>query len=204
MADAPWWGGPVIAGCFLIIGGLLTYVFSFASESRKARREARERWHKELLDEACRLIDAAQRIALDLQPYLFEGLAEDASFRDILALSRLRARHPELLTRLIVLGEHHLGDDGQAILACAVREALRRKTEPFDGETQEFSDAKYRFIANLTSQIGIKKERLTLLDKIADWRWVRKHRGGQLVLTRDFEPWMGSRSGEGTDDSDSP
>lgn len=52
----PWWGIPVIAGCFLLLGGALGAVISFlstrASDRRKAAREDEQRWDSELLARA--------------------------------------------------------------------------------------------------------------------------------------------------------
>lgn len=42
---APWWGVPVIAGSFLLIGAVLGYFFNRAQDNRKAKREHAERWY---------------------------------------------------------------------------------------------------------------------------------------------------------------
>jgi hypothetical protein len=40
---APWWGVPVIAGCFLLIGASLAFLSTLASDKRKAKRDKAER-----------------------------------------------------------------------------------------------------------------------------------------------------------------
>jgi len=44
--SAPWWGVPVIAGSFLVIGAALGFAFNWLLESRKAKREDKLRWHE--------------------------------------------------------------------------------------------------------------------------------------------------------------
>jgi hypothetical protein len=45
---APWWGVPVIAGSFLIIGGLLAFLYSLITEGRKAKREDVRRFENDI------------------------------------------------------------------------------------------------------------------------------------------------------------
>lgn len=46
---APWWGVPVVAGAFLIIGGLLTFMYTYANERRKSRLEDERRFEAEII-----------------------------------------------------------------------------------------------------------------------------------------------------------
>ncbi|WP_148059134.1 hypothetical protein [Rathayibacter sp. PhB127] len=46
---APWWGVPVVAGSFLILGAILGFVFNRVNESAKARREDSIRWTNNIL-----------------------------------------------------------------------------------------------------------------------------------------------------------
>jgi hypothetical protein len=47
---APWWGVPVIAGTFLLIGALIAFLSTAASDRRKLAREDRRQWDKEIRD----------------------------------------------------------------------------------------------------------------------------------------------------------
>ncbi|MEV8215000.1 hypothetical protein [Leifsonia sp. NPDC077715] len=47
-AGAPWWGVPVIAGGFLLLGAVLGFVFNRLNEDRKAKQAAAIRWDSEL------------------------------------------------------------------------------------------------------------------------------------------------------------
>jgi len=42
----PWWGVPVIAGSFLVLGAILGFLFNRANDKRKAKLEAAVRWHE--------------------------------------------------------------------------------------------------------------------------------------------------------------
>jgi hypothetical protein len=37
--SAPWWGVPTIAGCFLVIGGAISFISTYFSDKRRARQE---------------------------------------------------------------------------------------------------------------------------------------------------------------------
>lgn len=54
---APWWGVPVIAGGFLILGGLLAFTSTWLSDRRKLRREDRRQWDKVLLETYLRIVE---------------------------------------------------------------------------------------------------------------------------------------------------
>jgi hypothetical protein len=55
-------GVPVIAGGFLIIGGLLTFLYSFIQERRGGRRESRLRWDDKIREFTAQLIAAIDAI----------------------------------------------------------------------------------------------------------------------------------------------
>jgi hypothetical protein len=63
---APWWGVPVVAGTFLLVGGLLGGAISFFStwkaDQRRAKREDRQRWDREILDRAGRVVIATDEV----------------------------------------------------------------------------------------------------------------------------------------------
>jgi hypothetical protein len=53
VADAaPWWGVPLIAGAFLIVGALMGFVNSLRSDRARFKREDARRWDAELLARA--------------------------------------------------------------------------------------------------------------------------------------------------------
>ncbi|MGH8953694.1 MAG: hypothetical protein ACRDVF_01640 [Microbacterium sp.] len=47
---APWWGVPVIAGVFLLLGAVVGYFFNRLQDDRRAKREKLERWDQNLLN----------------------------------------------------------------------------------------------------------------------------------------------------------
>ncbi|WP_144268305.1 hypothetical protein [Demequina sp. NBRC 110055] len=47
---APWWGVPVIAGGFLVLGAALGYWFNRLQDSRRAEREDVQRWDHRILE----------------------------------------------------------------------------------------------------------------------------------------------------------
>lgn len=57
---APWWGVPVIAGGFLVVGAVLGFFFNRWNEDRKAKREDARRWHDEVRTLAAQIILSAR------------------------------------------------------------------------------------------------------------------------------------------------
>ncbi|GAA1230106.1 hypothetical protein JOF42_000351 [Microbacterium phyllosphaerae] len=81
-SEAPWWGIPVVAGCFLIIGSVLSFLFTRRNEDRKSERDARYQANQLLLDAGAELLAAGDLVhALGLKA-LPRSTAE---FMDVLA-----------------------------------------------------------------------------------------------------------------------
>ena len=59
---APWWGVPVIAGAFLVIGALLGFLFNWIADARKAKREHTQRWHDEVRKLSVEAVAAARAV----------------------------------------------------------------------------------------------------------------------------------------------
>lgn len=60
--SAPWWGVPAIAGAFLLIGGLLTYIYTRHTERTKAQRAQQEKWDEDLLLTGLALLAEGERV----------------------------------------------------------------------------------------------------------------------------------------------
>lgn len=60
--SVPWWGVPVIAGGFLILGGILTYVFTRLNDSTKHNRERKDRQVREIAQAGAVLLTAGDRV----------------------------------------------------------------------------------------------------------------------------------------------
>lgn len=60
--SAPWWGVPVVAGGFLLIGALLGHQFSKRQEDRKAERALAERYMDQRLEHCSDLLEAARTV----------------------------------------------------------------------------------------------------------------------------------------------
>lgn len=60
--SAPWWGVPVVAGTFLIIGGVLGHQFNKRQEDRKAERALSERYMDQRLEHCSNLLEEARAV----------------------------------------------------------------------------------------------------------------------------------------------
>lgn len=58
----PWWGVPVVAGAFLLVGGFLTYLYTRSAETRKASREEQQRRADEVLETGLAMLTAGAQI----------------------------------------------------------------------------------------------------------------------------------------------
>lgn len=57
--SAPWWGVPLIAGGFLLLGGVLGFLLNRVQDRARTRREDALRWHDDVRRHAAEMIDAA-------------------------------------------------------------------------------------------------------------------------------------------------
>lgn len=58
---APWWGVPVVAGCFLIVGAVLGFFFNRLQDKHRADREKLQRWDQNVLGHTSRVVLLAER-----------------------------------------------------------------------------------------------------------------------------------------------
>ena len=76
---APWWSVAVIAGGFLILGGLLTFWYTSVHDKRRLRREDVRRWDDNLRTAAAQYVES-------IASYIAAGAAyKYASTADLLA-----------------------------------------------------------------------------------------------------------------------
>lgn len=66
---APWWGVPVVAGAFLLLGAILGFLFNWFLEGRKQKRELRARWDANLLDHTSAVTTLTKTLALAARDY---------------------------------------------------------------------------------------------------------------------------------------
>lgn len=62
VAAAPWWGVPVTAGVFLLLGGVLTFLFTRWNDRTKYERERKREDVKELVELGAQLIAAGTKV----------------------------------------------------------------------------------------------------------------------------------------------
>ncbi|WIB34418.1 hypothetical protein [Curtobacterium sp. MCSS17_005] len=58
---APWWGVPVVAGAFLIVGAILGFFFNRLQDKHRADREKLQRWDQNVLGHTSRVVLLAER-----------------------------------------------------------------------------------------------------------------------------------------------
>ncbi|WIB60219.1 hypothetical protein DEJ13_17540 [Curtobacterium sp. MCLR17_007] len=86
---APWWGVPVVAGCFLIVGALLGFFFNRIQDDRHAKRERHARWDENLLSYTSNVVTMVRQFIQDGMEYdMVVGTLADA------AVSQMQAGEP--------------------------------------------------------------------------------------------------------------
>jgi hypothetical protein len=65
---APWWGVPVVAGAFLILGGLLTFVANWRIKGRELRQAEISRWDKDILDTSTKFLEGLFALIMTAVP----------------------------------------------------------------------------------------------------------------------------------------
>lgn len=62
-SSAPWWGVPLIAGVAALVGSLITFWTTRASDLRKAKREEECQWDDEIRSESRKFLTSAAKIS---------------------------------------------------------------------------------------------------------------------------------------------
>ncbi|AKV87172.1 hypothetical protein AKG07_13700 [Microbacterium sp. CGR1] len=63
VSAAPWWGVPVIAGGFLILGAVLGFLLNRLQDNRRAKREHEQRWYDHIRDLSGRAVATTREYA---------------------------------------------------------------------------------------------------------------------------------------------
>lgn len=80
-SPAPWWGVPVIAGSFLILGGVFGFASNWLLENRKQARAEAIRWDGDIREYVAEIIDLCRRITLVVLIELAFEAGVEFSFR---------------------------------------------------------------------------------------------------------------------------
>lgn len=152
---SPWWGVPVITASAVLVGALVAFVSTRASDSRKFKR------------------DKAERIMVDTRSVGLEYLAAASSLegtiraqqdlsRELQKREYLRAMQVALMNVQAKWGKFELFADEQALAtgkdldtACLVLFLSAFKGEVPSEELKEFGIAKYAFINTLRKSSGV-------------------------------------------------
>lgn len=89
-SSAPWWGVPVVAGGFLIIGAILGFYFNRLQDKHRADREKLQRWDQNVLDHTSRVVLLTERFITEthehetaVQVMALAGVAQMQAGQDI-------------------------------------------------------------------------------------------------------------------------
>ncbi len=63
---APWYGVPLIAGVFLVVGAVLGFLFNWLADRRKARREDIRKWDDRVLELSAKVIALAAQVESEI------------------------------------------------------------------------------------------------------------------------------------------
>jgi hypothetical protein len=120
---APWWGVPIIAGAFTVVGALIGQGSSYWLERRREHQRHRRRWDTELRDLSIQILEASDRLAgMDLTR---EKITIDTP-RQVIDLIKelLRA-----VAQLELMAPKIVSEAGRSLLAQALKSAGDRSSE---------------------------------------------------------------------------
>lgn len=69
---APWWGDPLVAGGFLVIGALIAFASNWYAKYRELQRADRARWDNDILEGCIKILDT-------IEVALWYGLPNDVT-----------------------------------------------------------------------------------------------------------------------------
>lgn len=136
---APWWGVPLLAGLFVIIGALVTFISTKASDKRRARREDKVRIATESTESASKLLEEAGRIekAVAQQQTLSHAKFQGDYLNDI---ATLLEDLDTAWTKFELVADKELIQPGKDLFAATIAMALpdlsEESTSRFRGEYQ--------------------------------------------------------------------
>lgn len=140
---APWWGVPVIAGAFLILGGAIGFWSNWRLEARKQTRAEALRWDADIRQYAAELLGA-------IREGLRERIRRDAfTAGHAWALrNQLKEKSPDEINLLV--------DDGEDLESYIKRDThFRRHDAPFFKESEQRSAASWDHIESLTASLSL-------------------------------------------------
>lgn len=91
-AQPPWWGAPVIAGAFLLLGGAGTFLYTLLQESRKRKLDQRGKNEDDLVACGAELLESGRKVR-DLGMLRFNRTTEQYA-------KMVAERAPQLMDRL--------------------------------------------------------------------------------------------------------
>lgn len=161
---APWWGVPLMAGIFLLIGALVAFLSTRASDGRKAKRDKAERIMIDTRAVGLEYLDAATRLAevVKSQESALQALPSNeylAAIHDALIDLREKWRKLELFAQEEAL------DTGRALFnACIVLMVPGSQVGQTADSLREFEEEKLQFINTLRAASGVGIIKVELVD----------------------------------------
>jgi len=177
----PWWGDPVIAGGFLLLGAGLGFLFNWFSERRAARAKTKTRWDEELRQIAKSVVGAGTTIA-DLTSEHIALLAHDEVEKSSQRwdetgprLERLRKRIEQHSIDLMLIGPEKVRDSGSRVAwaavvvlgtlrECATSHTSRDEISGLIHEMNELRQSVWDFIDATRAHFGVESA-LRLVEK---------------------------------------
>ncbi|GAA3322642.1 hypothetical protein [Paeniglutamicibacter sulfureus] len=154
-ATAPWWGVPIIAGGFLLIGASLAFLSTLASDKRKAKRDKDERIMIDTRTVGLEYLDAATELAnvIRTQQDPSRALKRDEYLKAMQA-SLIRVNEKWRKFELFA-DEKALETGGRLDAACVLLSISAFGSEIPHDQLQDLETARYAFINTLRKASGV-------------------------------------------------
>jgi hypothetical protein len=153
-AGAPWWGVPLIAGLFTILGVGAAQVVAWTMDKRKARREDERRWLQDRRQVYAAFLNAATKVHMALGRSRHEGQQQESSVDLLNDINFCRQEVWLIATR-------EVGDAADEVFGHLVkaRKAFEadRTSEEWRTLARAFQEKRRRFISTSRTELGVSE-----------------------------------------------
>ena len=154
-AAAPWWGVPLVAGVFTVLGVVVAQLVAWRIDQRKVRREDEQRWLTDRRQAYAAFLTAATRFHMKLKPEWEKDPADDMTD----AIAEVNFHRQEI--RLIASEPVSAAAEELFMQLARMRRTLASTAYTDRGEqawrdlAKVFQDRRQTFIAAARDELGV-------------------------------------------------
>lgn len=190
---SPWWSVPLLAGLFAVLGSLITFISTRASDNRRAKREEKERIMSDSRETAMDVIEAAHSIERLTMMQQTEG-RELHSDQLTASTSDATMKLDSAWSRFQVYGDGEAIEAGTKLMVASMMLKNSGHSErAFIDRAAGFVKARNDFTEILRANAGLPKLHRPVIELISQEDAMRVDRDPleeQSDLTKNWASWL--------------